>query len=90
MSDDCCRLKRKRLSLTEEKELVRLMEAERKAFLVAQRRAHEAEVKELVVQSENQLTHRKAQEGRWEHAESIVRRLEQQAKELQVKKVVMD
>ena len=48
------------------------------------------ELKDLVAQSENQLIHRLAQEGRWEHAESIVRRLEQQAKELQVKKVVMD
>ena len=51
-----------------------------------------AELKELVAQSENQLMHREAQEGRWEHAESTVRRLEQQAKELQgmIKNFVMD
>ena len=47
-------LEEERLRLIEEKELVRLMEAERKAFSVDRRRAHEAEVKELV--SEKQLT----------------------------------
>ena len=56
--------------LIEEKELVRLMEAERKAFLLDQRRAHDAEVKELVAQSENQLPHREAKKGRLELAES--------------------
>ena len=82
-------LEEERLRLIEEKELLRLMEAEREAFLVDQRRAHEAEVKELVARSENQLTHRKAQEGRLEHAESTVRRLEQEVKELEsmIKKV---
>ena len=49
-------LEEERLRLIEEKELARLMEAERKAFLGVQRRAHEAEVKELVAQSENQLS----------------------------------
>ena len=85
-------LEEERLRLIEEKELVRLMETERKAFLVDQRKAHEAEVKELVAQSENQLTHREDQEGRLEHAESTVRRLEQEVEELEsmIKKVGLD
>ena len=59
---------------------MRLMEAERKAFLVDHSRAHEAGLMELVTQSENQLTHRKAKEGRLEQAESTVQRLEQEVK----------
>ena len=85
-------LEGKRLRLIEEKELVRLMEAERKVFLVDQRRAQEAELMELVTQSENQLADREAQEGRSWHAESAVQRLEQEVKELEsmIEKVVQD
>ena len=45
-----------------------------------------------MAQSETQLTHREAQEGRWEHAESIVRRLEKELEELEsmIKKVGLD
>ena len=80
------------LRLIDEKELVRLVEAERKAFLVDQRRAHEAELKGLVAQSENQLTYRKALEGRLEKAESTVHRLEQEVNEQDsmIKKVGQD
>ena len=53
MGDGCCWLKRR---LIEEKELVRLMETERKSVFVDQKRVHDAEVKELVAQSENRLT----------------------------------
>ena len=86
MSDGCCCLKTKGCVW------LRLKEAERKAFFVDQRRAHDAEVEELVAQSENQFTHRKAQEGRSEHAESTVRRLGQEVKELEsmIKKVGLD
>ena len=68
--------------------LVRLMEAERRAFPADQRRAHEAEVKESVAQSENQLH---MDRPRW-HAESTVRRLEQEVEELEsmIKKVALD
>ena len=80
------------MRLLEEKELVRLTEAERKAFIADQRRADEAEVEELVAESEKQLTHREAQERRLKHAESTVRRLEQEVKELanMIKKVGLD
>ena len=45
-----------------------------------------------MVQSEIQLTHREALEGRLEHAESTVRRLEQEVEEMEsmIKKVGLD
>ena len=45
-----------------------------------------------MTQSENLLTHRKAQKGRLEQAESTVQRLEQEVQELEsmIKKVVQD
>ena len=45
-----------------------------------------------MAQSQNQLMHRKAQEGRLEQAESTVQRLEQEVKELEstIKKVGQD
>ena len=67
-------LEEERLRLIEEKELVRLIEAERKAFLVDQRRGHDAEVKELVAQSENQLKQRRPRRNRMRGMRNFVRR----------------